>query len=51
VSNKGGTFLELFRLWGRESWWIGTDVGVEPSFGVAKCGEQIGRGPDLLMDS
>jgi hypothetical protein len=51
VSSEGGTFLGLCRLWGRESWWIGTVVGVEPGFGVVVCGEWIARGPDLLVDS
>jgi hypothetical protein len=33
MSNEGGTFLGLCKLWGRERWWIGTVVGVELGLG------------------
>jgi hypothetical protein len=51
VSNGGGTFLGLCRLWGRESWWIGIAVGVDSGFWVIECGEWKARGSDLLVDS
>jgi hypothetical protein len=51
VSSEGGTFLGYCRLWGRESWWIGTVLGVELGFMVAMCGEWIAIGLDLLVDS
>jgi len=51
VSSEGVTFLGLCRLWGRESWWIGTIVEVEPGFWVVECGERTTRRPYLLVDS
>jgi hypothetical protein len=48
---KYDVFLGLCRLWGRESWWGGTIVGVEPEVGFTVCGEWIAIGPYPLVES